>query len=72
MSIEEAKSWAEKHMDGSEYEDAFGIVPEDSEKRTVSISITGIAHDILRNAATAREISLSALIEELANTLPQN
>lgn len=69
LTLEDAKAWAEEHMSGAEYEDAFGIVPEDAEKRTVSISITGIAHEILRNTATERDISLSALIEDLADDL---
>lgn len=69
LTIDAAKKWAEEHMDGEAYEKEFGIVEEDEDKRAVTISITGIAHNALKAAAQERGISMSAVIEEFAESL---
>lgn len=69
LTIGAAKEWSEQNMDGDEYEREFGVVDEDEEKRAVTISITGIAHNNLKAIAQTRGISMSAVIEEFAACL---
>ena len=39
MSYEEARSWAEEHLDADEYDGLFGDIPEDEERITVTFSL---------------------------------
>lgn len=65
LSDEEAREWAEEHLNGDEYEAIFGVVEEDESQATITISISANAMDYGQRAAAKRGISLPALIETL-------
>lgn len=61
LSVEAAQSWAEKHLDGDEYERIFGEV-EDDTKRTATFSLTEGTIEQIRRGAARMGISLSDYI----------
>jgi hypothetical protein len=65
LSIEAAQAWAEKHLDGDEYEKIFGEVAEDGSKKTVSFSLPESTIERIRSRAAAESISMSELITRL-------
>lgn len=65
MSYKEAEEWAEKYLDGDEYIQIFGDPEENWDKKTIAVSITQGAADILKRAARQREKSISETIEML-------
>ena len=69
ISFEYAKRWAEEHLTADEYEKLFGEVAEDDSRRVVGISLTVTAHEKLKQTAGKRGITVSALLEEYANSL---
>lgn len=69
ISFEYAKRWAEEKLTADEYEKLFGEVAEDDSRRVVGISLTAAAHGKLKRAAGEKGITVSALIEEYANSL---
>lgn len=69
LTYDEAREWAEKNLDGDEYEKIFGDVDEDGEKRTFNLSLDAAIHEKLKQEAVKRGISVSALVSELARTL---
>ena len=69
LSEEEAREWAEEHLDGDEYEEIFGVVEDDDSQVSLTISISTNAMECGRRAAAAREISLPALIESLLKSV---
>ena len=69
ISFEYAKQWAEEKLTADEYEKLFGEVAEDDSKKIVGISLTVTAHEKLKQAAGKRGITVSALLEEYANSL---
>lgn len=69
ISFEYAKRWAEEKLTADEYEKLFGEVAEDDSRRVVGISLTVTAHEKLKQAAGKRGITVSALLEEYANSL---
>ena len=69
ISFEYAKRWAEEKLTADEYEKLFGEVAEDDSRKIVGISLTVAAHERLKQAAGKKGITVSALIEEYANSL---
>lgn len=65
LTIEEAQEWAEKHLDGDEYEEIFGEIIETDEKKTVTLSLNMGAIEALKRKAAAEKISLSEFVERL-------
>lgn len=65
MSLEEAKEWAEEHLDGDEYEKIFGTVEEDTTKKTVAFSLTQSAIEKIARLAAEYKCSKSEVIERL-------
>lgn len=66
MTYEEAQKWAEKHLDGDEYEKIFGeVIEEDGEKQVVSISINSSKWEAAKREAAKKSISISEYIESL-------
>ena len=69
ISFEYAKRWAEEKLTADEYEKLFGEVAEDDSRKIVGISLTVTAHEKLKQAAGKKGVTVSALIEEYANSL---
>lgn len=65
MTYSEAQEWAEKHLDGDEYEEIFGIVVEDDSRVQVHLSLSAAAVETIKRRAAAAGISASAYIESL-------
>lgn len=65
LTIEEAMEWAEKHLEGEEYEEIFGEVTETDEKKTVALSLSLAAIDKMKRSAAAAGVSFSDYVEEL-------
>lgn len=65
LTYQAAKEWAEKHLDGNDYEAIFGEVVEDESRRAVSLSLSVTAAETLARRASAEGITQSALVERL-------
>lgn len=65
MTIQEAKEWAEKHLDGDEYESIFGEVEEDGSRKVIAVSLAVTTIEKLRDAAASSGRTMSGIIEEL-------
>jgi len=65
LTIEEAQEWAEKNLDGDEYEEIFGEVIETDEKKTVALSMNVGAIEVLKRKASAAKMPLSVYVEQL-------
>lgn len=64
-----AQEWAEKYLDGDEYEEIFGEIDENEDIVTVGISISKSSHQKLKRMSQKQDLSVSAIIEKfvLAN-----
>lgn len=65
ISYDEAKDWAEKHLDGDEYIKVFGEPEEDDTKQVISCSLTKTAIAKLKQGAAEKGVSMSEYIESL-------
>lgn len=65
LSYDDAKNWAEKVLDGDKYVAEFGDPEENGDRTLLTFSITEGAVNLLKRAAQKRDMSASALIEEL-------
>lgn len=65
LTVEQAREWAEQHLDADDYQEIFGEVTEDDSRTALSISLSASAAETARRAAAAAETSLSAYIESL-------
>ena len=65
LTFKEAQEWAEKHLDGDEYEAIFGEVSEDESRVTVCYSLSAAAAETVKRRAAELGISASAYIESL-------
>lgn len=65
LQYEEAQKWAEKHLDGDEYEAIFGTIEETDDKLTVSIFINKTKWEAAKREAQKRGIGVSEYIESL-------
>ena len=65
LSYKKATAWAEKHLNGDEYEAIFGAVVEDDSKRTVAYSLTVGAIEKLRRMSEEQGRSASEILDAL-------
>ena len=65
LAYDEAKTWAEKALDGDEWIAEFGNLEENGDRTTLNISITVGAADIVKRAAQKKGKSVSETIEVL-------
>lgn len=70
LTYNEAKQWAEEHMDGDEYIKEFGDPEADYTSKIMSISLTQKAIDKVKREAQKQDRSVSKIIEELIENLP--
>ena len=69
MTYKEAQEWTEEYLDGDDYISIFGE-PDDSDgKKTVGFVLTDGAISKLKQEASKRGITQSALIEELISKI---
>jgi hypothetical protein len=65
LTWEEAREWAEEHLDADEYQEIFGEVAEDDSRVTQVLSLSTSAVETAKRAAAQAGVSLSAYIEGL-------
>lgn len=65
MTFEEARQWAEKHLEVEEYEEIFGEVEESGETKGVMYSLPVNLIEKVKRKATERRITASQLVAEL-------
>ena len=67
MTYDEAKEWAEKHLEADEYEAIFGEIVEDdgTGKTVVSISVSAAKWEKAKREAAKKGMGISEYIESL-------
>lgn len=65
LSFQEAREWAEEHLNGEEYEAIFGEVVEDDSRVQVCYSLSAQAAETIKRRAAELGISASAYVESL-------
>ena len=67
MTYDEAREWAEKHLDADDYEKIFGEIVEDdgAGKQVVSISVSPAKWEAAKREAAKRGVGISEYIESL-------
>ena len=65
LDFENARKWAEKHMEADDYESTFGPVEEDDSKRSVSLSLPNTAVETLKRLAAESGKSQSEIVTEM-------
>lgn len=65
LTLEAAQKWAEKNLDGDEYEKIFGEVEEDGSRKVIALSLATSTVEKLRQQAVAKGKTMSGLVEEL-------
>lgn len=69
LTLEQAQEWAEKHLDGDEYEKIFGAVEETGEKQSVTMSLDKGTIERLKRVSVDQGISVSELVCQMAKSL---
>lgn len=67
MSLEEAQKWGEEHLSADEYEEAFGVIEETTEKRTVTFSLTEATIKKITRLSGAWGCTKSEVIDRLVS-----
>ncbi len=62
LSYKDAQEWAEKHLDGDEYEKIFGEIEENDENTSVHLSMRASDYERLKRAASEKGMNLSEYI----------
>lgn len=65
LTIEDAQTWAEEHLDGDEYEKIFGEVEEDGSRKVIAVSLAVSTIEKLRAEATRTGRTMSGIVEDL-------
>lgn len=65
LGYEQAKKWAEEHMEADDYEAVFGEVVEDDSRKTITVNLATSTIEKGKRLATQQATSLSALVERL-------
>lgn len=69
MTFDDAREWAEKHLEVEEYEAIFGEVEESGETKGVMYSLPVALIEKVKRTAQERRCSASQVIEDLIKTL---
>lgn len=67
LTYDQAREWAETHLDADEYEQEFGAVTEDESAETVTISLPAAVIAKIRRQAQEQGSSVSAVISSALN-----
>lgn len=65
LTYDDAREWAESHLDADDYESIFGEITENDRGQILSLSISAAAAERARRAAAQHGLSLSEYIEGL-------
>ena len=69
VSVENARSWAEEHLDADDYEKIFGPVSEDEEDILITFKASATQDRKLADMAAERGTSKSELLRSLIDSL---
>jgi hypothetical protein len=69
MTYEEAREWAEKHLDGDQVEAAFGVVEEAEGRELISFTLPPSTVAKLRRESEQTGKAMSAIVAELIEKL---
>lgn len=64
LSFDDARLWAEKHMDADSYMREFGPVEDDETRVSLNLSLPASTVDIIRREASRQGISVSEFISQ--------
>lgn len=65
MTYDEAREWAEKHLDADEYEEIFGTIEESDDKIQVAIYVNSAKWEAAKREAQKRGVGISDYIDSL-------
>lgn len=65
LSYENARAWAEEHLDGDAYEAIFGAVAEDDSRKYTTFSLPTGTVERLKREAARRGVGMSELLDAL-------
>lgn len=69
LTFEEAREWAEEHLDGDEYEEIFGEISDDGTDCLISAVIKTSSRDILRREVEKSGKTAGQILDDLLATL---
>ena len=69
LDYDDARAWAEEHLDADEYEDIFGAVSEDEEDHTVHFKLPADLDRKLTDMATECKTSKSDLLRQMVENM---
>lgn len=72
VSRETAMEWAEEHLDGDEYEEIFGAVPEDDSTEQLNVLISAGLKAKLQEKAEKDQTTISALVKDALSKLVES
>ena len=65
LSYHEAQDWAERHLDGDDYDKIFGAPDESDERRTIALSLSAVAAETLKRLASEQGRPMSQIVEDM-------
>ena len=65
LTYEEAREWAEKHLNGDDYISIFGEPEESDDKSALNVRISNVAYTKLKQTAAKQGITLAQAVEKL-------
>ena len=73
ITEEEAREWAEEHLDGEGYEKIFGTVEEleDKGRKTISLSVAVVTAEKLKRLAVSKGITVSSLVDNIVSDMSE-
>ena len=65
LTFDEAREWAEEHLDGNEYEEIFGAISDDGTDCLISAVIKASSRDRIRREAEKSGRSIGEILDAL-------
>lgn len=65
LTFDEAREWAEEHLDGDEYEEIFGAISDDGTDCLISAVVKASSRDRLRRAVEKSGKTAGQILDEL-------
>lgn len=65
LTFDEAREWAEEHLDGNEYEEIFGAISDDGTDCLISAVVKASSRDRLRREAEMSGRSIGEILDAL-------
>lgn len=69
LSYEDAREWAEKHMEADDYVKWFALSDDTDTKSTITLRLSQASIDKLRMAASSKDVIASDIVEDLIKNM---